>query len=62
MGDGLDIDFLFGEIVGGVFCEMGGDVIDFFSSNIYLKDIEIVVVVDKGIFVGEGFIVDVCNI
>lgn len=60
-GDGLDIDFSSGEVVGGVFREMGGDAIDLSSSRIHLTDIEIAAVADKGISVGEGSTVEVRN-
>ena len=52
--DGIDSDFSDGKINNSVFKDIGGDTIDLSGSDIYLGNIEIFNVSDKGISVGEN--------
>jgi hypothetical protein len=53
LSDSIDVDFGKGEIRSSTFTNIGGDAIDVSGSEIYVTDVSIIGVGDKGISVGE---------
>ena len=59
--DGFDGDFVRGEIKDSKFYKIKGDAVDFSGSEIKIRNLLVVDVVDKGISAGEGTLLAISN-